>query len=988
MSGALEIAGGETVLELPPTTGTSTIERPHWLDNPQTPQPKMQPSPHHRPLCPLQQRPLQQRALLFLCLAGVCLANPRSAIAEDVNYQSQIAPLLTTYCAGCHNDTDFEAEFSVSSYAALMKGPPQGAVVTAGAAESSRLLQLLTASDDSMMPPEGEPRPSADEIAIIQKWIESGAAGPAQAMSLNERLKSPQLLAAPVERHYVGAACMISDQLLATGSLGRVQVRNVSTNEVVWETAELPGKVNSLRLSPDGKWLIVGGGVAGLGGEVTLLDTQDGKLAQRLLGHADAVYCASMSPDGKWIASGSYDRKIILWEAANGTAVRELTGHNGPIYDLDFDPSSQALATASGDQTIKLWNVNTGGRLDTFGQPEGEMLCVRFSADGQAVFAGSADRQIRKWQIVALDKPTINPMTIARFAHESEVLQLQPVGNDRLISSSRDRKIKLWSMATLEPLGILGETIDLPVAVCGFGDSAVQVVELTGRRQRIAPDAWSQLKTGTPGGNQPLAATTAESHPKALQRNPSEAATYNDAEPNDALATATAIELPAEVSGLIAPSNIAIKEDIDLYRFEARAGQPWIFEIKAARDQSKLDSRLDVLDETGAAVLRTRLQAVRETYFTFRGKDSNTIDDFRLHKWEDMELDEYLFANGEVVRLWLYPRGPDSGFKVYPGAGSRVNYYDTTPVAHALGQPAYIVRELKPDETPLPNGLPTFPIYFENDDDSQRRYGSDSRLTFTAPQDATYYLRVRDARGFGGPDFPYQLSARIPRPDFSLAINTAKLEIPLKSGREWSVTANRLDGLDGPISIELKGLPAGLVATNPLVIEAGQISATGTIYATDETVAQPEPVRLVMTATTSIAGEVVTRELAEQLELSILPPQGLRFEVVDATDSSKPLQELTIHPGETTTARIVLERKGVEGPISFGNEDSGRGLPHGAFIDNIGLNGLLIPAEQNEREFFITAAPKVAPGRYPFHLRSTNGNPTSRPIWLNVIQRE
>lgn len=941
-----------------------------------------QPTSHHRTM-----RRLYPHSLASLCLATVSLA-ATSARAEDVNYQSQIAPLLTTYCAGCHNDTDLEAEFSVSSYDSLMKGSPQGTVVTAGAAESSRLLQLLTATDDSLMPPEGEPRPSADEIAIIKKWIEAGAAGPERAMSLNEQFKSPQLPAAPAERHYVGAACLISEQLLATGSLGRVQVRNVSTNELVWETAELSGKVNSLRLSPDGKWLIVGGGVAGLGGEVALLDAQNGQVAQRLLGHTDAVYCASMSPDGQWIASGSYDRKVILWEVATGSAVRELTGHNGPIYDLDFDPSSQALATASGDQTIKLWNVLSGGRLDTFGQPEGEMLCVRFSTDGQAVFAGSADRQIRKWQIVALDKPTINPMTIARFAHESEVLQLQPVGPDRLISSSRDQQIKLWSTATLEPLGILGETKDLPVAVSAFGERALEVVELTGRRQRIAADAWSQSKTVRPDSRQPTATASVASNQHRPERSSAEATSYKEAEPNDTLATATTIDLPAEVSGLIAPSSSAIEEDIDLYRFEAQAGQTWIFEIKAARDQSKLDSRLDVLDKTGAAVLRTRLQAVRETYLTFRGKDSTTIEDFRLHKWEDMELDEFLFANGEVVRLWLYPRGPDSGFKVYPGAGSRATYYDTTPVAHALGQPAYIVRELKPGEAPLPNGLPTFPIYFENDDDSQRRHGRDSRLTFAAPQDGTYYLRVRDARGFGGLDFPYQLSARVPRPDFSLAINTAKLEIPLKSGREWSATATRLDGLDGPISIELKGLPAGLIATNPLVIEAGQISATGSIYATDEAVAPSGPIRLTMTATTSIDGEAVSRELPDQLELSVLPSQGLRFELVDAADPSKPLQELTIHPGETTTARIVLERNGVEGPISFGNEDSGRGLPHGAYVDNIGLNGLLIPAEQNDREFFITAAPKVTPGRYPFHLRSTNGNPTSRPIWLNVLQRD
>ncbi|MEO8269579.1 MAG: hypothetical protein ABI557_07665, partial [Aureliella sp.] len=96
--------------------------------------------------------------------------------------------------------------------------------------------------------------------------------------------------------------------------------------------------------------------------------------------------------------------------------------------------------------------------------------------------------------------------------------------------------------------------------------------------------------------------------------------------------------------------------------------------------------------------------------------------------------------------------------------------------------------------------------------------------------------------------------------------------------------------------------------------------------------------------------------------------------------------ELTIEPGQTITARVVVERNGTESRIELGNESSGRNLPHGAFVDNIGLNGLLIPEGQTQREFFITAAPKVAPGRRQFHLRSaTAGNPTSRPIWLNVV---
>ena len=41
-----------------------------------------------------------------------------------------------------------------------------------------------------------------------------------------------------------------------------------------------------------------------------------------------------------------------------------------------------------------------------------------------------------------------------------------------------------------------------------------------------------------------------------------------------------------------------------------------------------------------------------------------------------MKLNQFLYVNGEVVKLWHYPRGPDSGYMVYPGSGSRYGYHD------------------------------------------------------------------------------------------------------------------------------------------------------------------------------------------------------------------------------------------------------------------------------------------------------------------------
>ena len=97
--------------------------------------------------------------------------------------------------------------------------------------------------------------------------------------------------------------------------------------------------------------------------------------------------------------------------------------------------------------------------------------------------------------------------------------------------------------------------------------------------------------------------------------------------------------------------------------------------------------------------------------------------DFRVFNWDEMQINDYLYANGEVVKFWLFPRGPDSGFVAYPGQGNRWGYFDTTPLAHALGEPCYVVQPHPPGTKLVANGLPVFSLYYENDDDASPRAG-------------------------------------------------------------------------------------------------------------------------------------------------------------------------------------------------------------------------------------------------------------------------
>ncbi|MEO8270990.1 MAG: hypothetical protein ABI557_14805, partial [Aureliella sp.] len=746
------------------------------------------------------------------------------------------------------------------------------------------------------MPPAEEPQPTAEELKLLREWIEQGAPGESAEPTSTLHLDVPSLTPAPAQFHHVGAACQVSDTTIAIGGLGQVRLMVDGNATPVWTTDGLAGKINSLRLGPAGDWLVVGGGIAGVGGEALLLDLKQGTVVQRFVGHEDAIYCAATSPDGRWLATGSYDRRILLWDVASGQIVRTLTGHNGAIYDLDFDPSGRLLATASADQTVKIWRVDDGERLDTLGQPEGEQRAVRFSPDGQFIFAAGADKQIRKWQIVSREQPAINPLLVARYAHEGDIVQLAFLDPQRLLSSSTDRTVKLWDSEQISGLGTVAILSDVPVGLClsGASPAGSTVVQLDSQRLPLELTSRNPSQSDVAAASDTFAVemraveTERPPTPAVADRPTTDVTTqYSESEPNDSPEQALVISPAAVVTGTIA-AKTGGGADQDLIRFHATPGQTWIIEVNAARAQSPLDSRIDILDAQGAPVLRTRLQATRASYFTFRGKDSTTSDDFRLHKWEDMELDEYLYANGEVNRLWLYPRGPDSGFKVYPGTGNRYAYFDTTALAHALGQTTYVVRELAPSEVPLPNGLPVFPILYQNDDDGLANFGKDSRMTFVAPVAADYFLRIRDARGFGGDDFKYQLILRQPQPDFQLSVTGTELKLPVQSGREWSVAAQRIDGLDGKISIELSGLPEGVIATNPLIIEAGQETALGCVYVTSaalEKMGEQKSFELGLTATAQAGERTITKSLPEKLKVSIDETSEVQLRLVTATDS-------------------------------------------------------------------------------------------------------
>ena len=461
-----------------------------------------------------------------------------------------------------------------------------------------------------------------------------------------------------------------------------------------------------------------------------------------------------------------------------------------------------------------------------------------------------------------------------------------------------------------------------------------------------------------------------------------------EVEPNDSPGQATRISVPGAIGGRLFSQGRDARDN-DLFRFEGRAGQVLVVETMAARRGSPIDTRIEILHPDGKPVERVLLQGVRNSNITFRGIDAN-IQDVRVENWEEMELNELLYMRGEVCKLFRMPQGPDSGFQFYSLNGKRRTYFDTTPTAHADEEACYIVEPHLPGTKLVDNGLPVFPLHYENDDDGERRLGSDSRLVFTVPSNGAYLVRVSDSRGFSGERFAYRLSVREAKPDFKVTLNGANPVVPPGSGQEFSFAAERTDGFEGEIKIDISGLPEGFLASNPLSIQAGHTSASGSIFAATDAKDPAEMPAIKMTATAKVDGKTITKEVNSfakiklgekpKLMVALEPYAEGETNFVERSISEKPL-EITIAPGQIIPVWIKIKRSGHDDLVSFTAEN----LPHGVIVDNIGLSGVLIPKEESERQVFLKAARWVPETERLAHLQAKQaGNPTSLPVLIRV----
>lgn len=117
----------------------------------------------------------------------------------------------------------------------------------------------------------------------------------------------------------------------------------------------------------------------------------------RMTGHQKLVNHVTFSPDGRYIASASFDNSIKLWDGRDGKFIATFRGHVAPVYQCAWSSDCRLLVSASKDTTLKVWDVRTKKLQSDLPGHVDEVYAVDWSVDGRRVASGGKDKMVRLW---------------------------------------------------------------------------------------------------------------------------------------------------------------------------------------------------------------------------------------------------------------------------------------------------------------------------------------------------------------------------------------------------------------------------------------------------------------------------------------------------------------------------------------------------------------------------------------------------------------
>lgn len=115
-------------------------------------------------------------------------------------------------------------------------------------------------------------------------------------------------------------------------------------------------------------------------------------------GHIDTILCVAASADGKFVATGGRDSRVVIWDAPTMKVLRVFKHHRGPVNQLVFRRGTNLLHSSSSDRSIKTWSLDDMAYTESLFGHEDSILDIDALAQETCVSVGGRDKVARFWR--------------------------------------------------------------------------------------------------------------------------------------------------------------------------------------------------------------------------------------------------------------------------------------------------------------------------------------------------------------------------------------------------------------------------------------------------------------------------------------------------------------------------------------------------------------------------------------------------------------
>lgn len=278
--------------------------------------------------------------------------------------------------------------------------------------------------------------------------------------------------------------------LVAVAGHERILLYNTDDLKLLGVLPFPEGIPHVLKFSRNGKLLLAAGGRGADSGKVVLFDVATGQRVTEIGDESDSVLAADISPNQKWVALGGPAKLVKIFSTETGELKHKIKKHTDWVTSIEFSPNGEMLASGDRNGGVYIWEPETGGIIFTLGDHKDMITGMSWRADSQMLATASEDGRVILWyaedgfptrSINAHTGPTPVPLPRGKIPG---VLAIDYAKNGDFVTVGRDLTARLWTSGGANS----GPKFD------GFADIPSRVVFTHDGSRIIAGDFTGKLR--------------------------------------------------------------------------------------------------------------------------------------------------------------------------------------------------------------------------------------------------------------------------------------------------------------------------------------------------------------------------------------------------------------------------------------------------------------------------------------------------------------